>query len=249
MLVAFTLDFETGGLKCQTCACTQISIHATRLDTFEKLGSYTSYIRPYDRKQINGVGEKRKVLKSKYDEPQTTPMEYQDNALEYSAITMDMLYSQGKPIEEVASDVLRFIIDMTPEKCPRSAKPFLIGQNIGFDEGFFCQMMEYGGLMGEVKKILRGQEDLYGHWHPLCLDTIVIGQLALCHLPNIESYKLEIMCENLGIELIDAHDADADVSATTNVAAVLTQRMRNVSGEGETLQMAKVEKSRKHFKI
>ena len=31
VLVAFTLDFETGGLKCQTSACTQIAIHATRL--------------------------------------------------------------------------------------------------------------------------------------------------------------------------------------------------------------------------
>lgn len=249
-LIAFTLDFETGGLNCQTSACTQISIHATRLDTFEKLGSYTSYILPYDQKVIEGVGKKRKVLKSKYDEPEATPMDYTEKALTYSAITMDMLYSQGQPIEQVAKDVLQFIIDMTP-KCPRNMKPFLIGQNIGFDEGFFCQLMEYGGLMSEVKKHLRGQEDFYGHWHPLCLDTIVIGQLALCHLPNVNSYKLEIMCEHLGIELDDAHDADADVSATTNVAAVLTQRMRSVGGEidGEPLAMAKAEKSRKHFKI
>lgn len=249
--VAFTLDFETGDLKCQTGACTQISIHATRLDTFEKLGSYTSYIYPYDQKAIDGVGKKRKVLKSKYDEPEAIPMVYSDKALTYSAITMDMLYSQGQPIEQVAKDVLQFIIDMTPKKCPRNAKPFLIGQNIGFDEGFFCQLMEYGGLMSEVKKYLRGQEDFYGHWHPLCLDTIVLGQLALCHLPNINSYKLEIMCEHLGIELDDAHDADADVSATTNVAAVLTQRMRSIGGEleGGPLEMAKAEKSRKHFKI
>lgn len=248
-LIAFTLDFETGGLNCQTSACTQISIHATRLDTFEKLGSYTSYIYPYDQKEINGVGGKHKTLRLKFDQLDKTPMEYTDKALEYSAITMDMLYSKGLPVEQVAKDVLQFIIDMTP-KCAKNAKPFLIGQNIGFDEGFFCQLMEYGGLMGEVKKVLRGQEDLYGHWHPLCLDTITIGQLALCHLPNINSYKLEIMCEHLGIELDDAHDADADVSATTNVVAVLTQRMRNTDGdEGNNLQMAKTEKSRKHFKI
>jgi DNA polymerase III epsilon subunit-like protein len=249
-LVAFTLDFETGGLDCQTCACTQISIHATRLDTFEKLGSYTNYIYPYDQKPIEGVGKKRKVLKSKYDEPETKHMAYEIRALTYSAITMDMLETKGLPIEQVAKEVLQFIIDMTP-KCGKNMKPFLIGQNIGFDEGFFCQLMEYGGLMDEVKKYLRGQVDFYGHWHPLCLDTITIGQLALCHLPNVNSYKLEIMCENLGIELDDAHDADADVSATTNVAAVLTQRMRNVGGDfdGESLEMSKAEKSRKHFKI
>ena len=27
IIVAFTLDFETGGLDCQDCACTQIAIH------------------------------------------------------------------------------------------------------------------------------------------------------------------------------------------------------------------------------
>ena len=64
-LVAFTLDFETGGLDCQTCACTQIAIHATRLDTFERVGSFVRYIAPYDRKEIKGVGApKKKVLQN-----------------------------------------------------------------------------------------------------------------------------------------------------------------------------------------
>lgn len=249
ILVAFTLDFETGGLKCQTCACTQIAIHATRLDTFEKIGSYVSYIEPYNFKDITGATKKRKVLKSKYDD-QETPMIYESKALEYSAITMDMLENLGKPIDTVAHEVLQFIKDNTP-KAPRNMKPFLIGQNIAFDEGFFCQLMEYAGLMNDIKTILRGQEDFYGNWHPLCLDTITIGQLALCHQPNINSYKLEIMCENLGLELDDAHDADADVSATTNVVAILTQRMRSEGGEydGEELAISKAEKTRKHFKI
>ena len=163
---------------------------------------------------------------------------------------MDMLYEQGKPIEQVGQEVLQFIIDNTP-KCGKNVKPFLIGQNIGFDEGFFCQLMEYAGLMKEIKKYLRGHEDFYGNFHPLTLDTILLGQLALCHLPNINSYKLEIMCENLGVELDDAHDADADVTATTNVAAVLTQRMRNIGGDSDEniLAVSKVEKTRKHFKI
>lgn len=250
VLVAFTLDFETGGLKCQTSACTQIAVHATRLDTFEKIGSYQSYIAPYNRKEVVGATKKRKILKSKYESDDAVSMDYETKALEYSAITMDMLESYGKPIEIVAQEVLQFMIDNTP-KCPKNMKPFLIGQHIAFDEGFLCQMFEYAGLMNELKKVLRGDEDFYGNWHPLYVDTIVLGQLALCHLPNVNSYKLEIMCENLGIELDDAHDADADVSATTNVAAVLTQRMRSIGGEyeGESLAISKAEKSRKHFKI
>ena len=69
IIVAFTLDFETGGLKCQTSACTQIAVHATRLDTFERIGSFVRYIAPYNKKAIDGVGEKKKkVLKSKFEE-------------------------------------------------------------------------------------------------------------------------------------------------------------------------------------
>lgn len=250
IIVAFTLDFETGGLKCQTSACTQIAIHATRLDTFEKLGSYVRYIYPYKQKDVKGVTGKRKVLKSKYEEAEQPLMSYEDKALEYSAITMDMLYNQGEDIEAVAQGVVEFIIKHTP-KVSRNMKPFLIGQNVDFDKGFFMQMMEYAGLVKEVAKYLRGSEDFYGHWQPLVLDTILLGQLALCAKPNVNSYKLELMCENLGIELDDAHDADADVSATTNVVAVLTQRMRSIGGDinGGELSISKAEKSRKHFKI
>lgn len=130
-------------------------------------------------------------------------------------------------------------------------KPFLIGQNIDFDKGFFMQLMEYAGLVKEVSKYLRGHEDFYDHWQPDVIDTIILGQLALCATPNVNSYKLEIMCENLGVELDDAHDADADVSATTNIVAVLTQRMRSVGGTvmGGDIAMTKTDKSRKHFKI
>ena len=42
IIVAFTLDFETGGLDCQDCACTQIAIHAVRIDTFETIDRYAN---------------------------------------------------------------------------------------------------------------------------------------------------------------------------------------------------------------
>lgn len=248
-LVGFTLDFETGGLECQSSACTQIAIHATRLDTFERLGSYVRYIYPYDKKEIAGVGApKRKVLKTKYEAAKTEPMEYNQRALEYSAISMDMLETKGEDFSQVAQGVLQFIIDMTP-KCRKNTKPFLIGQNVEFDKGFFMQMMEYAGLTKEVAKVLRGHVDFYGHWQPDVIDTLILGQLALCHLPNINTYKLEIMCGHLGIELDDAHDADADVTATTNVVAVLTDRMRNGNGGVSGITISKTEKTRKHFKI
>jgi DNA polymerase III epsilon subunit-like protein len=251
ILVAFTLDFETGSLECQTGACTQISVHATRLDTFERIDSYTRYIYPYNQKEVKGAAAKRKVLKSKHDEPEEKSMEYDAKALTYSAITMDMLYNMGGNIEDVAAEIIDFMKRNTAPKTPKNMKPFLIGQNIGFDTGFLQQMMAYAGLTGELSKLLRGYTDFYGNFQPLTLDTIVLGQLAMCHLPNVNSYKLEIMCERLGIELDDAHDADADVSATTNIVSTLTQRLRSEGGvmAGESLAISKTEKSRKHFKI
>ncbi len=250
-IVFFTIDFETGGLKCQTSACTQIAIHATRLDTFERIGTFVRYIAPYQRKEIAGVGTpKRKTLKSKYETNEAPLMDYEDKALEYSAITMQLLEDKGQDIVQVANEALQFFQDNTP-KGGRNAKPFLVGQNIEFDKGFLMQMMEYAGLVKELSKVLRGHEDFYGHWQPDVLDTLIIGQMALSHLPEVNSYKLEIMCENLGIELDDAHDADADVTATTNVLAVATRRMRNTEGGdcGPDIALSKTEKTRKHFKI
>lgn len=250
-IVVFVLDFETGGLDCQKSAITQIALHAIRIDTFEKIGSYVSYVYPYDRKEIKGTIPKRKVLKSKFEIEEKTPMEYEEKALIYSAIAMETLYNEGKPIETVAAETLKFIQDSLPEKVAKNKKPILVGQNIDFDKGFFQQLIEYGNISKEMQKILRGKLDFYGNWQPETLDTIHLGQLALSHNPSISSYKLELMCEQLGIELDDAHDADADVAATANVMAVLTQRMRSVGGtiEGGEVMMNKAEKSRKHFKI
>lgn len=248
-IMAFVLDFETGGRECQTAAITQIAIHAIRLDTFEKVGSYVRYVYPYDYKETKAT--KKKTLKSKYDAELKIPMQYEDEALTYSGIKMDTLYEVGVPIEQVAEDVLKFIQDCTPEKTSKNRKPIIVGQNIWFDEGFLSQMFERCGLTKELAKLVRGYTDYYGNWHPHVVDTIHMGQLALSHNPAINSFKLELMCEQVGIELDDAHDADADVAATTNLLGELTKRMRSVGGsvDGVEIQTNKAEKSRKHFKI
>lgn len=52
---------------------------------------------------------KRKVLKSKFDKDDEQPMKYEEKALTYSAITMDMLESLGMDIKQVAAEVIDFI--------------------------------------------------------------------------------------------------------------------------------------------
>lgn len=50
IVTAIVYDFETGGTDCTRCAATQISLHAVRLDTFEVMEKYSSYIYPYNKK-------------------------------------------------------------------------------------------------------------------------------------------------------------------------------------------------------
>lgn len=245
---AVVLDFETGGLDCTDCACTQLAMQAVRLDNWTVLERYAKYIAPY-RKLDMGGAPKRKVLKTRQElaeEDAGVPMKYEPVALTYSAITMDMLHSMGVELKEVAADVIGFGKRNTLSK-GQQCKPILIGQNITFDIGFLQQMMAYAGLTKEFEKVYAGKVDFYGNFQPHYVDMIDWGRFAFAHLPEVTSYKLEILSERLGIELDDAHDAGADVTATLNVAAVCSGRLRQEGGGDICIQ--KKEKTRTHFKI
>jgi DNA polymerase III alpha subunit (gram-positive type) len=241
------LDFETGGLDCTKSACTQIALQAIRLDTMELIERYTRYITPYDKQNIGET--KRKVLKSKYEmeSEKSIPMEIEKAALDYSGITMEMLINQGVNINEVAKAIIDFAKRNTLSK-GFQYKPILIGQNIPFDIGFLQQAMNYAGLIKEFEKVFSGKHDFYGNFQPHYIDTISLARLALANNPSVNSYKLELISEWLGIELDDAHDADADVTATLNVVRVCVNRLRH-SDNNEHTAIQKNEKTRNHFKI
>ena len=244
---ALVLDFETGGLDCTQAACTQVAVQAVRLDTWEVLERYVSYIAPYNRQET--AGARRKVLRSRREVEQEDAgilMDYGATALEYSGITLETLRSRGLPLKEVASEVIAIARRAALSKGAQ-CKPVLMGQNITFDIGFLQQMMVYAGLQKEFAQAFAGTTDFYGNFCPHYIDTIDLGRLALAHDPEVTSYKLELLCGHLGIELDDAHDADADVTATLSVAVVCSARLRN--GEGESARLPEKEKTRTHFQI
>lgn len=245
---AVVLDFETGGLDCTRCACTQIAMQAVRLDTFEVLGRYVNYIAPYDKQPLGGV-PKRKVLKTRREVEQENtaePMDYEPVALNYTGITMELLRSRGVALKQVAAEVIDFVRRHTLSKGPRY-KPVLIGQNIPFDVGFLQQMMAYAGLQKEFAQVFAGTTDFHGNFQPHYLDTLDLARLCLAADPEVTSYKLELVAERLGIELDDAHDADADVTATREVAALCGRRLRQ--NEGADVAQQRIPKTRDHFKI
>jgi len=77
---------------------------------------------------------------------------------------------------------------------------------------------------------------------------VPIGRLAFAADPEVTSYKLELIASRLGVELDDAHDAAADVTATLDVLGVYASRLRNDEG-GTAGMVQKKEKTRKYFKI
>lgn len=246
IITAFVLDFETGGLNCQNDAATQLSIHAVRIDTFEVMETFNHYIYPYYKQSV----VKKKVLKNKYDKEEPKLMNYGQVALEYSGITEDMLRNQGEKIEDVCNEIIEFV-KRNSFNVGRNCQPFLVGQNIMFDIGFLQQILLYTGRWDEFCKLIRGHKDYWGNFQPYYVDTILFAQLALSNNPEYRTWSLGEDSERLGIDLDDAHDADADVIATREIVRILTVRMRNedVADENGSTVVTKKTKMREHFKI
>lgn len=250
ILTAIVIDFETGGLDCKESAATQLSMHAVRLDTFEVLETFNKYIYPYHKKNLDKL--KKKVLKNKYEEEDEEQqlMEYTAKALEYSAITMDTLYQKGEDIYDVCKEGIEFVKRNTLGK-GKAGKPFLVGQNILFDLGFLQQIYVYTGLWNEFSKLLRtSYKDFFGNPTIYCMDTILLSQLAYAHSP-LDSWSLSVLCEKYGIDLDDAHDADADVIATREVLRLNSARLRASDSDDVNAGtvVTKKKKTREHFKI
>ena len=253
VITAFVFDTEIGGLDCQKCGVIQVSIHAVRLDTFEVMEKLNVYIKRYSRPADLGK-PKRKVLKSKYDieeEPTDIPMEYGAAAEKVHGITKEMQEKLGVEPVEACQMIIDFIKRNTMTS-GRSSKPFFVGQNPMFDEGMVTQLFIIAGLWEELIKLVRGSKDYWGNFHFAMLDTIIISQLTFNNDSSIAVWKLEMSAERFGIEMDDAHDADADVTATREIVRVATARMRENSGNSNEiggLVAEKQQKLRDHFKI
>ena len=176
--VGIGMDFETGGLDCRECACTQIALQAVRFDTWQVFDHCQAYIAPYGKADA-GL-PRRKVLRTRHEqvkEAGVVPMKYEQTALDYSAITMEMLRTQGVDMKTAAGEIIAFAKRSALSK-GNQCKPILIGQNVTFDIGFLQQLMNYAGLVAEFEKTFAGTKDYYGNFQPHYIDTLTVGRLA-----------------------------------------------------------------------
>lgn len=252
IVTAFVIDFETGCGECQVSGATQLSAHAVRLDTFEVIGTFNHYIKPYKRKWFPNINVKKIRFKYDIEAEKNKDMEYDWNKMEtYTGITQELLETEGEELEDVAQAFIDFIKANTYDVA-KNYYPILVGQNILFDEGFLTQMLLFTDKWEEFTKLVRGAYDFWGNFQPYFIDTILLSQLASCHKTDINSWSLGNLCEYYNIDLVDAHNADADVEGTEEILKYHTRRMRNdgnmTEDESGIIEQKKTKK-REHFKI
>ena len=99
------------------------------------------FIAPYGKADA-GL-PRRKVLRTRHEQAKEAglvPMKYEQTALDYSAITMEMLRTQGVDMKTAAGEIIAFAKRSALSK-GNQCKPILIGQNVTFDIGFVLHLV------------------------------------------------------------------------------------------------------------
>lgn len=233
------LDWETGGLDPQKNPVTQIGMEVLHPATLKSIASYSSYIKPYVKKST----AKGKIKKLAVRDASKEFYDYDDKALKYTNITMDLLEEKGKSIEVVLEEMIEVFKLANPANA-RNYKPVLLGQNITFDIGFTQHIFQYCGE--NIEKYLNCQKDFFGNFQPIYFDTLYMAKQYYSENNKFTSHKLGLLSDDLGIELVNAHSAQADVEATSDVFRIFIANMKSSTniGDGDFSDRA-----RDHFKF
>lgn len=200
------IDFETGGLDCTKCAVTEVGMICVDGETFKEIGRYESYISPYIA-------------------------EYNQQALDFTGITMDLLNQKGKSLKEVVTEMATFFKEMKElTSNSHTKKPILVGHNIGFDLGFLQSIFKEAKM--DMSTLLDGTKDYYNNYRPLFIDTIVMSKLAWGNDEMMSNYKLGTCVEKSGGSLNDGHKAINDVIATKELLITFVNKLRSQSSGG-----------------
>tara|TARA_R110000765_G_scaffold386148_1_gene478056 strand:- start:261 stop:992 length:732 start_codon:yes stop_codon:yes gene_type:complete len=233
------LDWETGGLDPQKNAVTQIGMEVLDPVTLKSIASYSSYIKPYPKKDVT----KGKIKKLAKRESSEDTYVYDQKALDYTNVTMELLEEKGQDIKVVMEEMLEIFKLANPTNA-RNYKPVILGQNITFDIGFLQHIFSYCGE--KMDKYLNCNKDFFGNQQPIYFDTLYLAKQYYAENDKFTSHKLGLLSDDLGIELVNAHSAEADVQATSGIFRLFIKNMRS-SGDSETDDFA--ERARDHFKF
>lgn len=144
-----------------------------------------------------------------------------DKALEVNGKTREEL-RDCEPPQEMYKKIVK-IFDRYVNKFDKEDKFYAAGHNINFDINFMNQFFKKNG-----------NEYFFSYIHGAHLCTLTLAVITETIIkkrifkPN---YKLSSVCECLNIELINSHDALADITSTRQAANVMLQMVRRNENE------------------
>ena len=197
-------DVETGGLDCFKNPVTQIAFQILDGVSLKEIVRYDTYIAPYD-----------------------PSLYYDPKALSYSNITLEMLNSKGKNLDQAISEICSIIQPFLTKKSSKT-NVIPVGHNIPFDIGFLQECFKKAG------------KNFYDFFSKNSIDTSKLGQLQFMPDDSVTSVSLTNLTKKLNISLNDAHNAMKDVEATSDVFRYYASKIRNA----EASEFTSVEYSR-----
>lgn len=242
-------DVETGGLISKTkqavydVALTEVAIVIVDANSLEIVDKDSWLIQPYDDN-----------------------VEYNPQAAAVSGISKQMCEADGYPINDVCNKICGFLKQY---KVGRNL-PTMVGHNFrGFDQFFIANLFEYCQV--DMSKVLncsseniKALEELSGICKN-CKDEEIVGSIisavdkmnklamfdtiefARLLWPEAPNYKLGTCCNQVGVDLVEAHRALPDTIAT---AKFFIKMLKNLRGMGGARSSEKEEKRfRKGFQI
>ena len=125
-------------------------------------------------------------------------MKYEQTALDYSAITMEMLRTQGGHEESRRRRNHRLRKRSSTSSKATSVSPCWSDRMSLFDIGALQQLMNYAGLVAEFEKTFSGTKDYYGNFQPHYIDTLTSRDGWLLPLIRGDFSKLELVAPDWG---------------------------------------------------
>lgn len=194
-------DFETSGRDAQKNGLTEIAMKAIRGDTLEEIGRYESLIQPYG-------------------------YEVEEDATRITGLTATKLEKEGKPLDVVGAEVIKFLEDANIFNNTTMHKPILCAHNAPFECKWFQHLFTKIKKIDKLDKLLQCNEDFYGNVIPTFIDTMQLSRMLYAANIRVKTCSLEVTCEQSGIALADGHRAMHDVVPTDEFLKLCIKYLR-----------------------
>lgn len=192
------IDVETGGKYYAQNPITQIALQSFNISDLKEISRWDSYVK--------GYGD----------------LKYEDEAMKYTGITMSEVESGLTSKEAVDKLIEEFTKANTAKK--HTKKPILLGHNVMFDIGFIVRLFNFHKV--DISKYLH-TSNVEGIEIPHYMDTMWMSREMWGGDESMNKFTLQACCEKANVALVDAHQAQNDVSATKELFFFLTNRMRS----------------------